>query len=258
VAVDDHPARAFGFVSDEELARPVVISPHLDDAVLSCGRFLGAHPGSTVITMFAASPAQYTDPLNEWDTTCGFQLGDDTMAVRRAEDTAAMAVLGATPVWLDYHQQSHVARDAGGAHWPDGVLDALADAVAAARPTAVVQPLGLSHPDHECCSEIALALRDRVLSADAPSWFAYEDHPYRVLPSVLASRLAAVARRGIVLTPTPVPTDVDDARAWRAFECYSTQVDGLDADWDLRSRRGQPEGYWRLDDPSTFAHLAAR
>ncbi len=79
-----------------------------------------------------------------------------------------------------------------------------------------------------------------------------------MLPGVLASRLAAVARRGIVLTPARVPTDADDARAWRAFECYATQVEGLDADWDLRGRRGQPEGYWRLDDPSAFAHLTAR
>jgi hypothetical protein len=34
----------------------VVLSPHLDDAVLSVGRFLAANPGTVVITVFAGIP----------------------------------------------------------------------------------------------------------------------------------------------------------------------------------------------------------
>ena len=52
--------------------------------------------GATVATLFAASPDSYSDPLNEHDTECGFQPGDDTMAVRRDEDVRAMTRLGAS------------------------------------------------------------------------------------------------------------------------------------------------------------------
>ena len=79
----------WGLEDDGELDRLLVISPHLDDVVISCGGLLLAHPGATVATLFAASPPVYTDPLNEHDTACGFQPGDDTMATRRVEDERA-------------------------------------------------------------------------------------------------------------------------------------------------------------------------
>ena len=85
----------WGLEEPGELDRLLVISPHLDDAVLSCGALLLAHPGATVATLFAASPPAYTDPLNEHDTDCGFRPGDDTMAVRREEDVRAMRAVGA-------------------------------------------------------------------------------------------------------------------------------------------------------------------
>src|SRR5437773_641965 len=70
----------WGLEDDGELERLLVLSPHLDDVVISCGGLLRAHRGATVVTLFAASPPAYTDPLNEHDTACGFEPGDDTMA----------------------------------------------------------------------------------------------------------------------------------------------------------------------------------
>ena len=51
--------RGWGLPIDGELERVVVVSPHLDDAVLGCGRFLAVHPGATVVTVFAGNPPQY-------------------------------------------------------------------------------------------------------------------------------------------------------------------------------------------------------
>ena len=51
-------------------AHTVVLSPHLDDAVLSVGRFLAASPGTVVITVFAGIPGGLG--LTRYDRSCGF------------------------------------------------------------------------------------------------------------------------------------------------------------------------------------------
>ena len=64
-----------------------IVSPHLDDAVLGCANFMAAHPGATVVTVFAGNPPEYpTDPMRKWDVQSGFAPGDDVMETRRHED----------------------------------------------------------------------------------------------------------------------------------------------------------------------------
>src|SRR4051812_28581985 len=79
----------------------VVVSPHLDDGVLSCGGLLAGRPRSTVVTVFAGRP-ETPRPLTPWDAAGGFSPDDDVMAARRQEDTSACAAVGATPVWLPF------------------------------------------------------------------------------------------------------------------------------------------------------------
>src|SRR5436305_15085471 len=102
VRADDFPMRQWGLPLDGELDRVVVVSPHLDDAVLSCARFMAAHPGCTVVTVFAGTPPAYPEPMRLWDEQSGFAPGDDVMDARRHEDCAALAVLDATPHHLDF------------------------------------------------------------------------------------------------------------------------------------------------------------
>ena len=65
---DSFPMRSWGLPAPGELDRIVVVSPHLDDAVLGCARFLSAHAGATVVTVFAGNPPEYpTDPMRLWD-----------------------------------------------------------------------------------------------------------------------------------------------------------------------------------------------
>jgi hypothetical protein len=49
----------------------LVISPHLDDAILSAGQFLVGRPHVTVATVFAGTPPT-TDVLTSYDRSCGF------------------------------------------------------------------------------------------------------------------------------------------------------------------------------------------
>src|SRR3954452_17619426 len=92
----------------DELDRIVVVSPHFDDAVQGAGYLLAGHPGSTVVTVFAGRPPAYPDTPSEWDALGGFRSGDDVVALRREEDEAALAVLGAEHVWLDFADHQYL------------------------------------------------------------------------------------------------------------------------------------------------------
>ena len=82
-----------------------VISPHLDDGVLSCGDLLAVCPGTLLVTVFAGTPTDET--LTSWDAASGFAEGDDVMAARRQEDAAACVLLGAQPCWLPYRDAQY-------------------------------------------------------------------------------------------------------------------------------------------------------
>lgn len=63
--------REWGLPEPGELDRVVILSPHLDDAVLGCGRFMAAHPGVTVLTVYAGKPTYYPEPMTRWDRIAG-------------------------------------------------------------------------------------------------------------------------------------------------------------------------------------------
>ncbi len=223
--------------------RLLVISPHLDDAVISCGALMRAHPGATVATLFAASPEHYTNPLNEHDTDCGFQPGTDTMAVRRDEDVVALGRVGATGRWLEFCQNSHVER-AEPVDIVPGAVDALLATIADAQPSCVVAPLGLMHVDHMSCHATALVASERA--NDVP-WLWYSDLPYVYVPGVLSTRFRALHKAGYVAAPAcPIVDDDADAK-WYAFEGYATQIAVMEGLWNLRERlRRGGESYWEL------------
>ncbi len=50
-----------------------------------------------MITVLAGRPPAYPDEVTDWDAAGGFRPGDDVVAVRQAEDRAAMASMEATP-----------------------------------------------------------------------------------------------------------------------------------------------------------------
>ena len=103
--------RDWGVVGADELQRAVVVSPHMDDAVLGLGQLLAANPGVTVVTVFAGRPAAYPEPMTRWDQLAGFKPGDDVIAARRDEDTKALTELDAIPVWLDHVEHQYLPRE---------------------------------------------------------------------------------------------------------------------------------------------------
>src|SRR5262245_26210077 len=169
----------------------VVVWPHCDDAVLGCGELLAGHPGAEVVTVFAASPLADA-PLTPWDEAAGFQSGDAVMDARRSEDRAALAVLGANPVWLEFRDAQYGPSPA-----PEEVARALDAALRRTR--SVFIPLGLVHPDHQLTHAASLLVLRRRPDLE---WFAYEDAIYRRLSGdPVGERVRALAEAGFVPTP---------------------------------------------------------
>jgi LmbE family N-acetylglucosaminyl deacetylase len=239
--------REWGVVRPEELERIVIVSPHLDDAVLGCSYLMARHPGATVVTVFAGRPEEYPDPMERWDAVCGFVPGDEVHVARRAEDETALRVLDAEPVWLDFVEHSYLERE----RWvrPPAIVDGLAGAVERLDPTAVFAPFGLANPDHDCTHDAAMLVRDRL---DAGiSWFCYEDTGYKHIPGLLAWRISKLFRAGLWPTPAAVPVTVDHERKMRAVRSYPSQLLALEADWQISVKLAAPapEQYWRLAPP---------
>ena len=217
----------------------VVLSPHLDDGVLSCGAALAAcaDAGSpaTVLTVFTGEPEP---PLSAeavaFHRRCG--LGDDAVASRVVEDERALQVVGATPIHLGI-QDALYRRNAEGDHrYPrdedmgHAVLDdeaelvttiaaLLVDSPAVRDADLLLAPLAIgNHIDHRITRAAAERAVAELRREPGTVWW-YEDAPYVIYPFEL--------RR-------PTGTAPIDPRIWRctprqwqtklrAIECYASQ-----------------------------------
>lgn len=246
--IDDAPMRGWGLPAPGELDRVVIVSPHLDDAVLGCGNFMAAHPGASVVTVFAGNPPEYpANPMRKWDVQSGFTAGDDVMETRRHEDHAALGVLGATPIHLEFVEHTYNAGDRPVA--PEILADALAPALATLTPTLVLAPFGLANPDHDVTHRACMLARDR-LDTHVAFWL-YEDNGYKHIPGMLAWRVSSLFRRGDWPTPVCPPTHPSEQRKQAAIACYPTQLLALEDDWAIGAKLAAPapEQFWRLAPP---------
>lgn len=208
----------------------LVVSPHLDDAVLSAGQLLAAHPGAVVVTVFAGVPG--AGLTGDFDQSIGFADGGSAMRARRDEDAAALALLGAVPVHLGHlDRQYRKCRDPG---LDDAILADLTKLVAEHRPAAVLGPVGLVHADH---------LRVGRIWPSVPAWdadqIAYEELPYRVRYPVRAvdAARAFAAAHAAVESPR---RDADVGRKAQAILCYRSQLAAINPLECL-----VPERFWK-------------
>ncbi len=248
MSVDEVPMRGWGLPEAGELDRIVIVSPHLDDAVLGCGNFMAAHPGAFVVTVFAGNPPEYpTDPMRKWDVQSGLSPGDDVMEIRRHEDDAALDLLEATPVHLEFIEHSYLpGRSAGRARCAGRRAGPGARNVAPdAGDDSVRSRESRSRRDAPRC----MLARER-LGAEV-SWWCYEDHGYKHIPGMLAWRVASLFRRKLWPTPVCPPTDPSETKKQAAIACYPTQLLALEDDWAIRAKLAAPapEQFWRLNPP---------
>lgn len=219
--------------------RIVLVSPHLDDVVLSASAQLG-RPDLMVVTACTGAPADDA-PLGEWDRLTGASNAAARVRDRLAEDSAALAVFDVQAIGrLGFPDGQHLPGGTTATH--AGLVAALREELADA--TEVWAPAGIGcHPDH-------LAVRDAVLDAADPDAVVhhYADVPYSLRygwpPSVtgtpsgspfldvelwLAEELRATGLDAAELTRTVHRlTPEQQRRKVAAMACYATQIPALD------------------------------
>lgn len=210
------------------------LSPHLDDAVLSCGGMIhrqtqaGEHVRVITICAGNAPPgplSAFAQALHDrWQTPA------NAVDVRRAEDAAALALLGADVLHLDV--PDCIYRGTGGEYWyaSEGaifgelhpaeaeLIEKLAEQLRGLGPGRVYAPYGLGHHvDHQ--------LTRRAAEQAGGIYAYYEDYPYAERESVVATD--ALSPQIVALRLENVATKV------RAIAAYASQISSFWPTLDL-------------------------
>jgi uncharacterized protein len=208
------------------------ISPHPDDAALSCGGLLAmeaarCRPGHVVTIL--AGPAPSPEKLTTFARAVHHEWGDlaDPTTHRRQEDACALEVLGCTGTCWDYLDAiyRHPAYDSNdhlfGTPADEAPFEEELRARCAALPgERLLFPLAIGHHvDHQLLFRVGWSLAQ----AGRPVAF-YEDMPYVAWENSPAARLAELDR--------PLfPQVVEITPFWRtkveAVSCYASQFASL-------------------------------
>ena len=213
--------------------RTAVLSPHLDDAVLSCWHLLEGPGELVVLNVFTASPPPGA-PAAWWDHLTGAADSGERMRERRAEDREALALAGRHAVALDLLDDQY--RD-----WAPAPAD-VAERIAAtlAADTRLCAPAALDgQPDHVVVRDAALRLAGAgqalSLYADLPHAIArgwpgwVTGTPTGDIDDSWSATLAASGLHVDELLARVRPLDARArARKLRAIEAYRTQRVALD------------------------------
>ncbi len=217
----------------------IFLSPHLDDAVLSCGghiyQLAQAGAAVTVFTIMAGAlpPDLIPHPFIE-EHILRWMLGPDPVPGRQAEDRRAVAALGATVRFGPFADAlfrtdgsgtalyTDLARLFGPVHGDDPVQahsNVITDAL---DPTATIYaPLGAGgHVDHRWVRDVVLRWRQ---SQPGVAVFFYEEYPY----SADSVAVLDAARAAIGQPLAPVVYAVDDTALLAkidAIACYVSQI----------------------------------
>jgi LmbE family N-acetylglucosaminyl deacetylase len=182
----------------------VVVSPHLDDGVLSLGAAMASwvRLGARVelLTVFGCDP-ESTAPSGGWDRRAGFRTEGEAARGRRAEDARACEELGVAPVWLAFGALDYDRHgDDEAVH--DGIVNRLAGV-----DVVLVPGHPLTHPDHAWLAEElgAVALDARV------GWYAEQPYAHRAGPTPDTFDSVDTALR-------------DRLAKWRAVRRYRSQL----------------------------------
>ena len=221
-------------------ADAIFVSPHLDDAALSCGgaiaHLVGGGASVTVVTVFTADPPA-GQPLSTLAhrAHASWELGDRPFAARRDEDLAAMQLLGAHAEHLGLLDAIYRRSASGEALYSDPLVSPAAEdaerflprlvaaieasALGASPLTRVFCPAATGgHVDHTLARQAA----EQVVDAERIVY--YSEYPYSARPGVSAgvpSDAAAFSLHTLTLT-----ADELDARI-EAVASYASQLRGL-------------------------------
>jgi LmbE family N-acetylglucosaminyl deacetylase len=220
--------------------RHIFLSPHLDDAALSCGGMIARYAANQqpvlVVNVCTAAPPP-KGPFSSFaeENHRRWRLAPEAVVTQRLiEDAAALDMLGADSYQLDMldaiYRMPHEYMSNGtlfGAvaandPLPQALIEPLTELASRFADAIVYAPLGVGqHVDHQALYQAALAMRTMGLSLAL-----YEDFPYVAVEGALAARLEQLGGRDYFMSTT---IDIDPwlARKIGAIECYASQLDAL-------------------------------
>lgn len=208
----------------------IYLSPHLDDAALSCGGSIAALTarGAKVLVVTICTAAPFADaPGAAAQALHAHTPGspEETVAARLREDRLAMQRLGADFHWaneLDAIYRGALYASAAALFAAPAAGDPLRTALGAfvervqrqAPAAAVYAPLGVGgHVDH-------VIAHDCVRDAYGARALFYEDLPYAIAPRLLSGRLEQVAAASSVT----LPIDGTLERKLHGVAAYTSQL----------------------------------
>ena len=225
----------------DSAAPTVVLSPHLDDAVLSTWSVLRREGDLQVVDVCAG--VRPPGPPPAWDRLTGARDTAERMRERLAEDRVALAHAGRDATHLDFLD----AQYRSGPLDQDALLAELNEA--APEASELWAPAGIgAHPDHIQVREAALAIR----RDGGPPLRLYAELPYATRqgwPEWITGRRARhdldvdAWLRAYLPEGTPVPGEphvlsrAEARRKLRALHDYRTQWPALDANGKVSDRR---------------------
>jgi hypothetical protein len=235
----------------------VILSPHFDDAVLSCWHLLASASEVLVVNVFAGEPPAGT--LGWWDELAGASDSAAAVRTRTEEDRQALAHVGRTAVNLPFLDSQYRQGDQA----PADIVQALREVLLPSARIYAPASLGDHHCDHTAVRAAALALRaqgaDVTLYADLPH-ATVEGWPRWVLDGSSAAADPAAELWARQLEDTGIPMqrmlatahrlpEQDHAGKLEAVLSYASQVAPLQHVFESSLEDPQLLGFevdWRL------------
>jgi len=240
-------------VCPAEWGQVCVVSPHLDDAVLSCGALLSQCASALICTVLAGDSPD-PEVLTEWDRMCGFENAALAMAARRNEDHLAGEILFCDVLHLPFPDGQY-ASDVS----TEDIAEGLTNALHHRHIDTLLLPMGIFHSDH---MRVAAAWQHTAFSplARHPAMrvICYEDVPYRRMGASLQQALVQLASHG--WHACPLRGEIDQPKGQFANEgsptsaltlkrsallAYASQLEALPANWI--DDAWTSERYWQLE-----------
>ena len=194
-----------------------MVSPHLDDGVLSLGAAMAswARRGSHVelLTVLACDPDSDA-PAGGWDRRAGHSTEGESARARREEDRRACEHLGASPRWLPFGSVDYERH---------GTDDEVRDAVAARADRAdalLVPAFPLSHPDH---AWLARVLAGGRYGCCRLGLYAEEPYTRRGSDPTIPGWIMEILEEEVDFNPVSAALR-DRLAKWRAIREYGSQL----------------------------------
>jgi hypothetical protein len=190
----------------------VILSPHFDDAVLSCWHVLASADEVLVVNVFAGEPP--AGALGWWDRLAGASDSATAVRTRIEEDRQALALAGRTAVNLPFLDSQYRQGDQP----PGAIVEALRQVLVAGTRIYAPASLGDHHRDHTAVRTAALAFRTEganvALYADVPHATA-DGWPRWVLGGSSSGADPIAERWAAELETTGIPVERMDAATHR-------------------------------------------